>query len=153
MSYTYYIYHIPGIKIGCTTDLAKRMKDQGFTNWEILWQEEGDYEFGWIAGEKEIELQKQYGYKVDKSNYQISRQNRAIWNNDTRNKIWLNIKHQSNAGKSSKGISRGLGRKVENTENYRTAALQRPTRPCEICGNPVKVNVYKQHVNSHKKSL
>ena len=78
MAYTYYIYHIPGEKIGCTTDLVKRMKNQGFTNWEILWQEEGDYEFGWIAGEKEIELQKQYGLPVDTINYQQSRMNRLI---------------------------------------------------------------------------
>ena len=32
----YYIYHIPGIKIGCTNQLKKRMKVQGFTDWEIL---------------------------------------------------------------------------------------------------------------------
>ena len=74
--YTYYVYHIPGIKIGCTTDLNKRMKDQGFTNWEILWQEDGDYEFGWIAGNKEIELQKEYALPIDDVNYQISRNNR-----------------------------------------------------------------------------
>jgi hypothetical protein len=77
MRYTYYIYHIEGIKIGCTTDLIKRMADQGFTEWEILWQEEGDYDFGWIAGDKEIELQKEYGLPIDNSNYQISRNNRA----------------------------------------------------------------------------
>jgi len=50
------------------------MKDQKFTNWEILWQEEGDYEFGWIAGDKEQELQKLYGYKIDKNHYQKSRE-------------------------------------------------------------------------------
>ena len=75
-TYTYYIYHIPGIKIGCTTEIEKRMKDQGFTNWEILWQQEGDFDFGWTAGDKEIELQRQYGLPVDKSNYQISRMHR-----------------------------------------------------------------------------
>jgi hypothetical protein len=145
MSYTYYIYHIPGIKIGCTTDLTKRMQDQGFTNWEILWQQEGDYEFGWIAGENEIELQKLYDYKVDTVNYQVSRQNRSTWNNNTR----FSLTKED----CIKGGKNGLGRKVENTENYRNAALNRPTRQCEICGNQVKVNVYKQHVNSHKKSL
>lgn len=73
-TYTYTIYHIHGIKIGCTTDLIKRMADQGFTEWEILWQQEGDYEFGWTAGDIEKELQKQYGYKVDKNHYQKSRE-------------------------------------------------------------------------------
>ena len=80
MRYTYYIYKIEGIKIGCTTDLEKRMSDQGFTEWEILWQEEGDYDFGWIAGDKELELQEQYRYPVDNNNYQISRINRAKGN-------------------------------------------------------------------------
>lgn len=75
-TYTYYVYHIAGTKIGCTTELEERMSDQGFTEWEILWQEEGDYEFGWTAGDKELELQKEYGYEVDTCHYQISRENR-----------------------------------------------------------------------------
>lgn len=75
-NYTYYIYHIEGNKIGCTTDLEKRMRDQGFTEWEILWQEDGDYDHGWIAGDKELELQKQYSYRVDDCHYQVSRENR-----------------------------------------------------------------------------
>lgn len=76
--YTYTVYHIPGIKVGCTADFEKRMKDQGFTNWEILWQQEGDYEFGWVAGDKEIELQTEYGYKRDNKHYQLSRECRKI---------------------------------------------------------------------------
>ncbi len=68
----YYIYHIPGEKIGCTSNLEKRMSDQGFTEWEIL----ETYEDGWIAGDREIELQKEYGYKVDTIHYMISVQNR-----------------------------------------------------------------------------
>ena len=68
----YYIYHIPGVKIGCTKDLLKRMADQSFTEWEIL-EEHTD---GWLAGDREIELQKQYGYPVDKSHYMVSLENR-----------------------------------------------------------------------------
>jgi DNA-binding XRE family transcriptional regulator len=74
--YTYYVYLIPGVKIGCTTDLEKRMNDQGFTEWEILWYADGNYEFGWIAGDKEKELQELYGYRIDATHYQISRMNR-----------------------------------------------------------------------------
>ena len=66
----YYIYHIPGIKIGCTEDLDKRMKDQGFTEWEIL----ETHEDGWLAGDREIELQKEYGYRVDTTHYQVVRE-------------------------------------------------------------------------------
>ena len=77
-TYTYYIYHIDGVKIGCTTELEKRMREQGFTEWEILWQQDGDYEFGWIAGDKELELQKEYGLPVDTSHYMITRENRML---------------------------------------------------------------------------
>lgn len=70
---TYYIYHIAGNKIGCTSDLLKRMSDQGFTEWEIL-EEHTD---GWLAGDREQELQKEYGLPVDTVHYMISVQNRV----------------------------------------------------------------------------
>ncbi len=76
----YYIYHIPGIKIGCTSELQKRMSDQGFTEWEIL----ETHTDGWLAGDREIELQKEYGYKVDTCHYMISLQNRPKWTDETR---------------------------------------------------------------------
>ena len=69
---TYYIYHIPGIKIGCTNQLEKRMSDQGFTEWEIL----ETHDDGWLAGDREQELQKEYGLPVDTSHYMISIENR-----------------------------------------------------------------------------
>lgn len=75
-TYTYTVYHIPGIKIGCTTDLEKRISDQGFSNYEILWQEKGNYEHGWIAGDIEKQLQKEYGLPIDKNHYQIAREAR-----------------------------------------------------------------------------
>jgi len=61
----YHIYHIKGIKIGCSTNPKKRVKSQGYTNWEIL-ETHIDIE---IAADREIELQKQYGYKVDLVRY------------------------------------------------------------------------------------
>ena len=69
---TYYIYHIPGIKIGCTNQLEKRMSDQGFTEWEIL----ETHDDGWLAGDREQELQKEYGLPVDDVHYMISLKNR-----------------------------------------------------------------------------
>ncbi len=66
---TYYIYHIPGVKIGCTNTLKKRMKDQGFTSWEIIEEHTDIYE----ASDREIELQKQYGYEVDRIPYHESK--------------------------------------------------------------------------------
>ena len=88
----YYIYHIPGVKIGCTKDLLKRMADQGFTEWEIL-EEHTD---GWLAGDREIELQKQYSYPVDKIHYMQSLKNRPSWdktgNQSERGKLGVGIK-------------------------------------------------------------
>jgi len=61
----YYIYHIPGVKIGCTDNIARRMKAQGFTEWEILERYRNIY----TASKREIELQKKYGLPVDKMPY------------------------------------------------------------------------------------
>ena len=82
-TYTYYIYHIPGVKVGCTNELENRMADQGFTEWEIL----ETHEDGWLAGDREIELQKEYGYRVDTIHYMISRENRSKWNDQTRHPL------------------------------------------------------------------
>ena len=62
---TYYIYHIPGVKIGCTKDLKTRMRVQGFTDWEILEEHTDIYE----ASNRELELQEEYGLPVDKMLY------------------------------------------------------------------------------------
>jgi hypothetical protein len=61
----YYIYHIEGVKIGCTTNPKGRTKKQGFTEYEIL-ETHTDIK---IASERERELQKQYGYRVDECPY------------------------------------------------------------------------------------
>ncbi len=57
----YYIYHIKGIKVGCTKNLKRRMREQGFAEYEIL-ETHSDID---IASQREIELQNQFGY-VDK---------------------------------------------------------------------------------------
>ena len=62
----YYIYHIKGIKIGCTTDLKERVeKKQGYTNYDILYTTNNIHE----ASKKELELQTKYKYKQDKKPY------------------------------------------------------------------------------------
>ena len=73
----YVIYHIPGIKIGCTSDLARRMFQQGFTEWEILEEHTDIY----VASNREIELQKEYGLPVDTIPYWQSILNRPKWIN------------------------------------------------------------------------
>jgi len=65
---TYYLYHIPGKKIGITKDLKKRVEDQQGYN-------EGEYDIILqtdditIASELEIQYQKALGYRVDEVPY------------------------------------------------------------------------------------
>ena len=64
----YYIYHIPGKKIGVTRNLNSRVTEQqGYAPDEyevLLTSDDIDY-----ISKKEIELQKSYGYKVDRQSY------------------------------------------------------------------------------------
>lgn len=64
----YYLYHIPGQKIGVTRDLNKRVTDQqgyGPDEYEVLDQSDDiDY-----ISHREIELQQSYGYKKDRKLY------------------------------------------------------------------------------------
>ena len=64
----YRIYHIKGVKIGCTNNINRRIKEQGFTDYEVL-EIHTDKD---VAGQREFELQKQYGYKVDSIRYSES---------------------------------------------------------------------------------
>ena len=65
---TYYLYHIPGKKIGVTRDLKYRVEEQQGYN-------EGEYDVILstddiaIISEAEISLQKAYGYKIDETPY------------------------------------------------------------------------------------
>lgn len=57
------IYHIPGVKIGSTyRDPAIRVAEQGYSTFEVLEVHEDES----IAAKREIELQKQYGYTLDR---------------------------------------------------------------------------------------
>jgi NTP pyrophosphatase (non-canonical NTP hydrolase) len=64
----YYLYHIPGKKIGVTRDLNSRVtQQQGYAadEYEVLLTSD-DIDF---ISDKEIELQKSYGYKKDRILY------------------------------------------------------------------------------------
>ena len=64
----YYLYHIPGKKIGVTRNLNNRVTlMQGYkeNEYEVL---EQSYDISYIS-DREIELQKSYGYKVDRKLY------------------------------------------------------------------------------------
>ena len=65
---TYYLYHIPGKKIGVTRDLKKRVEEQqgyGPGEYSILMKSDN---ISYIS-EQEIYLQEQFGYRVDDEPY------------------------------------------------------------------------------------
>jgi hypothetical protein len=64
-STVYTIYHIPGVKVGCSNDPQERVKKQGFKGYEIL-ERHFDIE---VASVRERELQEEYGYPVDNVPY------------------------------------------------------------------------------------
>ena len=68
MSKEYIIYHIPGKKIGVTCDLYNRVTEQqGYEvgEYEVIeTSEDIDY-----VSKRELELQKEYGYRVDRIPY------------------------------------------------------------------------------------
>jgi len=64
----YYLYHIPGKKVGVTTDLKRRVEDQqgyGPGEYEVI---ESSEDINFIS-EGEIIMQKAFGYKVDQIPY------------------------------------------------------------------------------------
>ena len=83
----YYLYHIPGKKIGVTRNLRTRVTlMQGYKEgeYEVLEQSKDiDY-----ISDREIELQKSYGYKVDRQTY------RDLMNKKS-NKMKLNVTEQT----------------------------------------------------------
>lgn len=68
MEITYYLYHIPGKKIGVTRNLNKRVTvAQGYQpdEYEVL---ESSNDIDYISA-RELELQSVYGYKIDRKLY------------------------------------------------------------------------------------
>jgi len=65
---TYYLYHIPGKKIGVTRNLNSRVTEQqGYSpdEYEVL---EQSTDIDYISS-RELELQQSYGYRVDRQKY------------------------------------------------------------------------------------
>ena len=65
---TYYLYHIPGKKIGVTRDLNSRVvQQQGYDLDEIeVLDQSTDIDY---ISDRELELQQSYGYRVDRQKY------------------------------------------------------------------------------------
>ena len=64
----YYLYHIPGKKIGVTRDLISRVVDQQGYNLDEIEVLEQSTDINYIS-DRELELQLSYGYRVDRQKY------------------------------------------------------------------------------------
>jgi hypothetical protein len=121
----YYIYHIPGVKIGCTKNLGNRMR-QTKLDWEVL-ETHSDID---IASKREIELQKQYGYKIDTSTYKQSTKA-------------FKIQNVIKAGKVSATKSWNINRDRELQKCYKGGKINaelsgKSVIMCDMNGNPIR---------------
>ena len=64
----YYLYHIPGKKIGVTRDLISRVVDQQGYDLDEVEVLEQSTDIDYIS-DRELELQQSYGYRVDRQKY------------------------------------------------------------------------------------
>lgn len=156
--YTYYIYHVKGVKIGLTTDIERRMEQQGFTEYEVLMVEKGNYDYGWVMGDIELKLQKEYGYKVDNSHYMISRNNRYKFGNpEDQSRYSLMVKNRHIFERLPKEVVSENSKRVwrekkevmynaalENIKKATASAAKSPNRAslqlyyCEDCDKDIK---------------
>ena len=85
----YYLYHIPGKKIGVTRDLISRVVDQqGYSLDEVEVLEQST-DINYIS-DRELELQLSYGYKVDRQKYKD-----LYINKIKSNKMYINATEQT----------------------------------------------------------
>ena len=108
MDKEYYIYHIPGKKIGCTADLYERVTNQqGY--------ETGEYEILYrtpdikAASKMERILQKEYGYRVDLKSYEELSNNKFNLNN-----MKINVTEQTTTFPCP--VNKLKGRLIDNLE-------------------------------------
>jgi hypothetical protein len=139
------------------------MKQQGFTEWEIL----ETYEDGWLAGDREIQLQKEYGYPVDKIHYMISIQNtsnnipigftkeqqskggRKSGRQNVESGHLENIRDQQKAGKAS-GIKKKINGDLAKMQNLAQIARSKKVT-CPHCNKEgAKFNMTRYHFDNCK---
>jgi hypothetical protein len=127
----YQIYHIKGVKIGCTTNPNYRVKSQGFLQYEIIEVHEDVYK----ASDREIELQKEYGYPVDTIPYWKSREMRIkntnhkarVKGGEVVGKMNVESGKLDEARKKSNEVRKGTKHSEETKLKMRLAKLGKPS--------------------------
>jgi hypothetical protein len=166
----YIIYHIPGKKIGCTSRLARRMEQQGNPEYEIL-EEHTDID---KASQREIELQKEYGYKIDTCPYSVSVENRYKFPDDLQCELSSRVKNRFKFDSDLAKIAGKNGTKIawtehkekmleiakENVKSATAAAAVSPNRAslqvyyCVECDREIKgCGAAGQHRKKHKHNV
>tara|TARA_R110001592_G_C12603768_1_gene696079 strand:- start:56 stop:490 length:435 start_codon:yes stop_codon:yes gene_type:complete len=103
---TYYLYHISSKeKIGVTTDITRRMRHHGRPKYEIL-ETHTDPK---TVGDREQELQRQYGYEVDKIHYLTltQRDYSKSTNNGIKGDAWEDVRFKFDTETSKIAGSKG----------------------------------------------
>jgi NTP pyrophosphatase (non-canonical NTP hydrolase) len=86
----YYLYHIPGKKIGVTRDLISRVVDQQGYDLDEVEVLEQSKDIDYIS-DRELELQLSYGYRVDRQKYKDLYINKP----KNQNKMYINATEQT----------------------------------------------------------
>ena len=108
----YYIYHIPGVKIGCSIQPKIRVKAQGYTQYDIL-EEHNNKK---IAAYREVELQKKYGYLIDDCKYDETDYSSMGVKGGNRSKALGHVKKWQEIGSS---IASKLSRSEKQIESFK----------------------------------
>lgn len=122
----YYIYHIPGVKIGCTQNPKNRIKQQTKGEFEIL----ETYKNKFVAAKRELVLQKQYGYEVDTCDYVKSTSNLNPLAPSIAGKASATKQWKENRDKELIKCSMGG---IANSEKSSRAVIM-----CDMNGNPIR---------------
>ena len=102
----YYLYHIPGKKIGVTRDLISRVVDQQGYDLDEVEVLEQSTDINYIS-DRELELQLSYGYRVDRQKY------KDLYINQIKNQT-MNINATEQTSTFPVPVSKLKGRLMDN---------------------------------------
>lgn len=132
----YHIYHVEGIKIGCSTNPERRTKGLGFENFKIL-ETHSDIK---TAAKRELELQKEYGY-VEKNVHTDYIQQYEFSKKGRENALGLGAKAQIEKGIGMFGYSKEERQKInQKAAPHGGLAQSKIERECPYCGKVGKGN-------------
>ena len=135
MKTKYYIYHIPGVKIGVSQKPECRvLKQQGFSEYEILEEHTNAKE----VSKREIELQKQYGYPVDKIEYwkTLNFQKKGQTEESHKKRVANTNYKEARAKAASNTDYKAMSKKIDWIS--RNNKLKKPVNQYDLEGNFIK---------------